>query len=143
MDLARLRVTRTVAGGAPQDAVLRAASGDLMGTGSNVTNGVIFVDSYGVLGLARGSDDSVWLALIHDNKSQPFTHLIFRKIVGDTISREERFGIDIDACNTDPVTAECKDPRVISNTWAAGTSPWFFSGGLGMKALLVPTGDLR
>lgn len=144
--VAKLEVMRSVNGGPEERALLKAEQGDLMGSAEYLGGGdSAATESYEVQGLVRGADGSVWVALVYLNHSERTTHLIFRKVKGDSISREERFGLDLDACSTTKIQPECSRPRYIGGGWPGG--PMIFASGLqspiSISALLVQTAELR
>lgn len=143
---AKLEVLRSVNGGPPQRALLKAEPDDLMGVSAEVDGSTIITESYGVMGLVRGADDSIWVLIVHDDVIEPSNELILRKVVGDTITREERFGIDLATCSTSKLQPECFNPHFIGGQWPKG-SPVILSAGLqqgeSISSLLVQTADLR
>jgi hypothetical protein len=156
--VAKLEVTRSTNGGPPQRAILKATAGDLMGVGGEIYgcsggecgSSTVITESFGVSGLVRGVDGSVWVTVLHSDSSDvsnPIDELLFRKVVGDTITREERFGIDLKACSTSRLQPECYLPRSIGGSWPDGSPPMFVSGLLSatgaISALLVPIAELR
>lgn len=152
--VAKLEVTRAVNGGAPVRSILHATQGDLMGQGAELYGCVsgecgtstVITESYAVLGLVRGADDSVWVEIVHQNAEQEINELIFRRVDGDTITKDERFGIDLGTCATSKLQPECNLPRPISALWPAGHSPTFVAGisaPTAISALLEPIGELR
>jgi hypothetical protein len=145
------KVSRKVGDGSIETVTLSAEAGDLETKGSvdsdcggytcGTGNGPSPI-AYTPVGLVPGEKDSLWLAINHttivDNQEGQ-NRIIFRKIDGLRITKEERFGFDLKACNVTPQQPECSAPRALS--FSNGTFV-FTTGFGGLRTILKPTGSL-